>query len=73
VTLMYRVLTHPAVEDGSVPFHLLRTEGDAVLWSEGRVFVRLAGDRGAVYEIEGEVPVTVPDACRMVRTWKERH
>jgi len=71
--LLYRVLIHPAVDDGTVPLHLLRTTGDAVLWSQGRVLVRLEGEPDAVYEIEGEVPLTVADARRMAEVWKERN
>lgn len=71
--LLYRVIAHPAIDDGSVPLHLLRTTGDAVLWSGGKVYVRLPEAPEAVYQIEGEVPLTVADARRMIEVWKERH
>lgn len=68
--LLYRVIARPAEESDG---HLLAALDDAVLWTGGKVFVRLIEEPEMVYEIEGEVPVGVDDARRMIFVWKERN
>lgn len=64
---MIRVLP---IEAG--PIALFRAEGDAAVWHDGMVWVRLAEDDGRVFVIEGNPPATLTDAVERVRNWRAR-